>query len=436
MSEQRQSIVIYNKEESSTRVNVDPATIDKGSVIAYWGEDNNLPAEIIKQGGLSGVFVGNMGILRKAHFGNGITLYRNIKNDTGKIHRQIEHLEFLPEELQSFWKKSKFDRYSLEKIYDLEMFNISFSEYILTKDFQKIHKVKRIPSAWCRFSLMNPKNRLVEYVYVKTNWDNDKIEKDTPKIPVIDFDFSAEEVKEYCKTKKIRKFIRPEFYPQVMEAYYPNPEYLATFKNGWLKHATSIPEIKNAIIKNELHIKYIIYISDQYFERYFTKEVWKNKKPEEKQILRDTLYKAIDNHLSGKKSAGKSLKSFKFINSQGQYEKGIEVEEIGTSKAKTEGNYLTDASAANQETSFAMGVDPSIIGAGIPGGKLGAGSGSDKREAYTILSSLMKTNRSTSIDAFYFIKDYNGWDVKLHADYSNTVLTTLDKNPTGSENKM
>ena len=55
---------------------------------------------------------------------------------------------------------------------------------------------------------------------------------------------------------------------------------------------------------------------------------------------------------------------------------------------------------------FALGVDPSLIGAGIPGGKLGAGSGSDKREAFTILSALKKHDRETTIEIFEFIQQY------------------------------
>ena len=98
-----------------------------------------------------------------------------------------------------------------------------------------------------------------------------------------------------------------------------------------------------------------------------------------------------------------------------------------------DGAYLQDTSAGNQEILTAIGVDPSLIGAGIPGGKLGAGSGSDKREAWFILSALMKTNRDTTLEPFEFIQEYNGWDQQLIGGFEDTVLITLDKNPTGTQ---
>ena len=69
----------------------------------------------------------------------------------------------------------------------------------------------------------------------------------------------------------------------------------------------------------------------------------------------------------------------------------------------------------------------------IPGGKLGAGSGSDKRESFLILSALTKSNRETTLEVFDFIKEYNKWDDNLIGGFEDTVLTTLDKNPTGSQ---
>ena len=98
-----------------------------------------------------------------------------------------------------------------------------------------------------------------------------------------------------------------------------------------------------------------------------------------------------------------------------------------------DGSQLPEAEAANSEVLFALGVDPSLIGAGIPGGKLGAGSGSDKREAFTILSALFKTNRETTLEVYDFIAQYNGWDTSIRAAFENTILTTLDANPTGSK---
>ena len=95
---------------------------------------------------------------------------------------------------------------------------------------------------------------------------------------------------------------------------------------------------------------------------------------------------------------------------------------------------MPEAAAANSEILVATGVDaPLIGGAGIPGGALGAGSGSDKREAFLIHQALSKTNRETTLEIFEFIQEYNKWDDTIVPGFENTILTTLDKNPTGMQ---
>ena len=67
---------------------------------------------------------------------------------------------------------------------------------------------------------------------------------------------------------------------------------------------------------------------------------------------------------------------------------------------------------------------------------MNTGSGSDKREAFSILTSLFKTKREITLDVWRLLRDYNGWDTTLEADFADTVLTTLDANPTGTQNQI
>ena len=124
--------------------------------------------------------------------------------------------------------------------------------------------------------------------------------------------------------------------------------------------------------------------------------------------------------------------TIKFKDDAGNYVEGVTITAIDN-KIK-DGAYLPEASAGNSEILFAFGVDPTLIGHGVPGGKLGGGGGSDKREAFTILNALMKTPRETTLEIWEFLQEYNGWDENLMAGFESTILTTLDKNPTGQEN--
>jgi len=67
---------------------------------------------------------------------------------------------------------------------------------------------------------------------------------------------------------------------------------------------------------------------------------------------------------------------------------------------------------------------------------MNTGSGSDKREAFSILTSLFKTKREITLEPWYLIRDYNGWDPDLEGAFANTVLTTLDANPTGTQTQF
>jgi len=98
---------------------------------------------------------------------------------------------------------------------------------------------------------------------------------------------------------------------------------------------------------------------------------------------------------------------------------------------------LPDSQAANSEILFALGVDPCLIGAGIPGGKLGAGSGADKREAFWMLNAEMGVYRQISLEPLYFIRDFNGWDPEIQFDYVTVDTSqTQDQHPTKTEKRI
>jgi hypothetical protein len=194
--------------------------------------------------------------------------------------------------------------------------------------------------------------------------------------------------------------------------------------------ANSVPEFKKAFFDQQAHIKFMIYVSDYYFENFY-KEEWDDFDADKRQKMREELSAAIDEHLSGNKAGGRSLISPIFEDG-GKFVKGIEVVPIDD-KLK-DGSYLPDASAANSEILFAIGVNPAIIGAGTPGGSNLGGSGSNIREAYTVLSASLVPKRIYVSDDWLFWRAFNNWDKSLIGMFSGVNLTTLDKNPNGQEN--
>ncbi|MCC4228381.1 hypothetical protein [Zunongwangia profunda] len=410
-------------------------TAGAGGKIAKWGDDNEYPKrflEVVKKNGAAG---SSYRFNRAAHYGQGFRLIKPTETKNGKEDRQIVSLNSVPE-IREFFRRNKIHRVFTEIITDLETFDLGWPEYILTNDFSKIYSLKRLQTAKMRFEKINPKTGIIENSYFCHNWKSSTATDSeyVSKIPVIDNYCSAEEVKEYCKRNKVHKFTMPIYYPLIDETYYPEPSHHSVFRNGWMEVVNAIPEYKKHFSENQLNVKYMVYISDEYFTRTYADE-WEKFDTNKKLEIRKNLKDAIDAHLAGNKNAGKSIQTTVFKDREGKWVKGIEVVPLKDENS-SEGKGLLDSSVGNSEIMSAIGVDPNLMGVGIPGGKLNGGSGSDKREAFSILNSLFKTKRETTLDIWRLLRDYNGWDENLEGDFAVTNLTTLDKNPTGTQNEI
>lgn len=419
-----------DKKNTNTVTTVKVQLKDKVGEIASWGTNNKYPQEIIEQmtagSGRSG-----LRFRRKAHYGGGIILYDDKPDENGKKSIKLLNVTDFPE-IETFFKKSQIKKYTKEIISDLEWLYICFPEYILQDNYQKITRVKRQKAAWCRYEVINAVNGLIENIYISQKFGRESVNIDSEyvsTVPHIDPYWSVEEVKEYCQKNQIKKFIRPAFYPLIDEAYYPSADWHVVVRNGWLKVASGVPELKEAIAKNQSIIKYQIEIDERYFETKYYPE-WKDKKVQDRITIREELIDSINQSLVGNKNAGKSIQSMMFIDDKGVQTSAIKITAIDD-KLK-DGSFLPDAEAANSEILVAMSVDSSLIGgSGIPGGKIGSGSGSDKRVAFNIHQALNKDDREYSMDTLEFVFEYNAWTPKI--GIQDTEITTLDKNPTGTQ---
>jgi len=399
--------------------------------IASWGSNNDFPQKLLDSVRKNGAALSGLRVLRKAHYGSGFILAQETFDQEGKRLIQQKSIKQYPV-ISDFWNKSQMSRFWRETITDLEYFNIAFPEFILTENYKSIYSVRRQKTANCRFEVMDKETGFIKNCYISNHWATaaQLNSNYVAKVPLIDSYWSADQVKEYCKDHKIQKFIRPQFYPLVDESYYPKSEWHSVYNNGWVDVANSIPEFKKAIFRNQINIKFLIEVAEDYFHRAYPED-WETYTPERRKEIRDEFVTMLDSTLRDNANAGKSIMSMVYKDDMGNALPGLKINPIDN--LLKEGSYLPEASAANSEILFALGVDPSLIGAGIPGGKLGAGSGSDKREAFLILSALLKTNRETTLEAFDFIKEYNQWPSDLIGGFEDTVLTTLDANPTGSQ---
>lgn len=403
----------------------DLSDTDKYSV---WGDDNLYPQQLTEKLNKTGAAIGGLEVLISAHYGLGFRLYQDVETEEGIVTKERARNSF--PELNQFFKACRWDITMSEIVEDFETYGIAFVEYLLSPNRDKIISIKRQQAAHCRLGVPKEKG-YVDKVYINTSWGGTLDEELTEEVPFYSDMHSVESLKAYCMEKKVEKFIVPVMRTLTTEKNYPKVKWHSSFANGWVDVVLSVPTFKKYMFENQLNLKFVIYVADDFFSHKFGRNEWQEMSDVQKEQERQKTIKAIDEHMSGNKAAGRSFLSPFFRDSSGNLIRGIEVVPIDD-KIK-DGNFLPDASAGNSEILFPMGVDPCLLGAGIPGGKNLSGSGSDKREAYTILSTRMPIKRLRTLEIFERIRDWNGWDDTLYGNFPNINLTTLDKNPNGQQ---
>lgn len=428
------SLNTQSSRNTSVNTTVDVFVDKKKGTAASWGPDNKFPKELLDKISKSGIAKRGLRLQKQVHYGQGIFPVRTKIENGKRIVSPVVFTDPAITEAATTLKNMWYKRFLKGLISDFETFAISFPEYVVSDNYNRLLSAKRIPAAWCRFQV-DEKTGRANGVLVSQNWDKKNVEDNEYVKPValIDPDLSPEEVKEYCKSNKITKFIRPVFDVYNFEAHYPTADWHAVMNNDWLDVAASIPEYKKHMFANQVHTKFVIEFHPLYFEYVYDGE-WHTYSVDKRIQIRKAATDAINESLSGNKNAAKSITSMKIRGSNGDYESAITITSVDDKL--NDGVYLPEASAANSEISFALGVDPSIIGDGVPGGKLGAGSGSDKRVAFNILQLLKKNDREVTLEAIEFMHAYNEWPQDIEWKYENTTITTLDENPTSSQNTV
>ena len=372
-----------------------------------WGDSNLFPQEVITDLEKNSVAFRALDKRKRVHFGRGIICYRESPDPSGSGAAPLR-VPVTDPEVVEFLRLNQINLQWPDLIMGLETFANTWLEMIMNKGKDKINRVFVKDPAYCRMAKMDVNNR-IDSMYLSARWEmrpsNDGVlVKEIPMWNPDQYDGTKYPDPNFAMHLSYRSFNR---------SYYHLPVWNAVRLNTWMNIASSVPVLKSAIMKNQMTIKYHIQIPDNYFtERYPDKDFTK----EEREVKRLAVLTDMNDFLSNVENSGKSFISYSFFNKVKQdYLTGWKIEVI-QNKLDNQA-YLPDSQAANSEILFAMGVDPCLIGAGNPGSAIGAGSGSDKREAYWMLNADMGTDRSVSLSPLYFIRDFNKWDPAIQFDY-------------------
>ena len=439
------AVLIKDSRDMFAKPDADPKPIPvkvqgvpKNLEVVPWGEDNDLPQQIISKVDKSPDLSTGLLFNIQVGFGEGIIPCKKLVDDDGKI-KVIPWLDH--KEVNQFFEDNDINGYFLEQLTDFNHFFNLFPEIILNKAEPEKRKVVQLTSkeaAFSRWAKANEKTNRIEWHLYSSLWDSESEmeEGDVVATRVLDFKRPIPDLlKRIGRSKgsndeKGYRYIIPINFPTPGRSYYQKPYWYSIIESGWYDFAAAIPEFKRYLIKNGMLIKNIIYLPHKYFDEIFQREGITDKAKQKARVKKE--FDDFNKFIYGLENTGKSMISFYKESADGKKTHQIEVVPI-----KNEfkgGEYLEDSGEVSNMMAYTMGVHPSIIGA-TPGKNQGSFSGTDKRELFIIKQTLLKPFRDRILKPLYLIKRINGWPDDMEFTIPNLELTTLDKNKTGTEIK-
>jgi hypothetical protein len=324
-------------------------------------------------------------------------------------------------EIHRFLERTNYKTYVTESALDLYWFANFFPEVVRVRD--KIVAVSAQEAMFSRFSKQN-KYGYIEKCYISANWEllSSTIDNSVIEMPVIDRYFDPAED---MRSKKGDRFIYPVSFPSPGATFYQLAPWHSAVESKWLKFSNAIPSFKDAVLKNQMSIKYLVEIASEYWSAKYPN--WYDMTDDERIVKVDEEKKSIEAHLTGDENAMKAWFVATSLSPLNQTEviKYVNI-------VKIEGNiqdaiYNEDSQEAASHLLYALGIPASLIG-NTPGkGGMGAGSGSDVREHLNLyLYSIVPHGELINEVFNNLVFPYNGWgNYKIR--FNTSYLSTLNQ---------
>ncbi|MCD4681122.1 MAG: hypothetical protein K8S00_12125 [Bacteroidales bacterium] len=392
-----------------------------GKKISPWGEDNNLPTLALTTIGKTPVLNTALKFNMKIILGQGIFPVKV----TGFDADGNETIEVVNDsKLTTFISSRMIRRYLQTSLRDILKFGSCFPELIFSKDYKSIVGLNTINAAYCRYLEME--KGVINNVITSGRFpDLPQAKSEYKIIPCLNSFDPAAEIESISTTlkKKTTSCIFPLNDPWSNDIYYPLPDWWTAKQAGWIDVANKVPLFLQKMYENQISWRWHVKIPYSYWIKRYPLNEYKDK-VKRQQLINEDMNK-IEQNLAGAENASKAIFSMFEINPQGKAEEQWVIEPLDN-KYKADDKLITSA-AANSEILFSLMVNPSVLGAGMPGGPYSgnAGSGSDIREAFLVNVAMSWIDRQNILEPIEAILAFNGYkDIELR--FRNTILTTLD----------
>lgn len=284
---------------------------------------------------------------------------------TGYKENGQETLEVIQDtELQKLLRSRMIRRYLQLSIRDVLKYGNSFPEFIFSEDGSKITGINIINARHCRWEEM--KQGVIKNLFVYGNWKDGVSKKgDNKKIQVLDMfdplaDLHARKESNKLKGKSVIYPLRDSF---SNNDYYPLPDWYTAKEAGWIDISQKIPKFLTRIYENQISWKWHVKNPYAYWEKRYPKTEYKDEKKRSDLIQKDM--DQIEENLTGENNPAKALFTHFEMNHQGKPEEQWVIEPLDN-KYKSE-HQLIESAVADSNILFSINVNPTIMGAGLPG---------------------------------------------------------------------
>jgi len=392
---------------------------------APWGGNDRFPSEIREKIECVPIAAQSMYRLATMMYGNGIGYYRrsDLLQQGAKVQRA-----FVPD-VEDFLQASMIEtRFLPAQFMDYRMYANCFSELIFSEDKSQIVRIWHKYSEHSRLSRQSEISYRSEYLLYSPKFVSDlPLDSEIAKIPLMQPDNEAK----FLARLRGWKMAWHSYFPTPGMIYYARPPWIGLFrKNGWMDVASAVPEVVNAMMRNQITLKYQIIVHIDYFKARYPQ--WDEYTAEQRDAKIDDLQKIIDTTLVGTDNAYRSIVSIFGTDTFGRETGKIEIVAIDDKTKKDD--WVPSSTAADAQIVQSLGYSPTMMGLASERGGVGAGSGSDKREMYNILISTNTLEQRIVLEPLQYIARYNArtnpdWDVVFFID--NTFHTTTNAQETG-----
>lgn len=406
----------HSNEKPQTLFSVD------GEEFVSWGDTNRYPDDAVMTIGRTGVLSTAVGFKCRTSLGQGVVAMQ--RNGFGEDGKELL-IPSQDREVIDYLDGYTFLRYASTAFRDLFKFGNAFPIFYFNAKGDIVNIVCR-NARHCRLS--RDKRKLLIYPDFMNGQPSTK--KDCEIIEMLDEDDPFLDLMTRKASGKLQN--APIAFPR-LQNYYSNTDYYgipdwdAAYRSGWIDVANMVPRFLKESYNNAMTMMWHVQIPKSWYDNHFPQKNYNGEKGgiEQREADIQEFWDDFEANMTGIEGGAKTIFSEYTTNDMGRSEDKWIIDRLQNELDAKE--RLSTSAAANSEILFSMMINPSTLGAGMPGGSYAgtAGSGSDIRESYLVSVITTYVEKRQILWPVELMFQFNGKkDLKLQ--FKETILTTLN----------